>query len=168
MKEYLQCSLFHAQDKIGKIVLLFSSDERDENYRRTICQMVESQGPACIDLDALIKMEIERLLNPSIVNNYFVFEVVRQISNRVQFKLERRRQLSCSDCNNVTETLPPFSFKKNMIWYDAFYLGSKNCGQRQQWQRQQVNDVNTYSMFLWSVCFRGQENNVILIVFFFQ
>ena len=109
MKEYLQCSLFHAQDKIGKIVLLFSSDERDENYRRTICQMVESQGPACIDLDALIKMEIERLLNPSIVNNYFVFEVVRQISNRVQFKLERRRQLSCSDCNNVTEMLPLFS-----------------------------------------------------------
>eukprot|EP00977_Amphora_coffeiformis_P004228 scaffold884_cov202-Amphora_coffeaeformis.AAC.1 len=109
IKKYLQCSLADTRNKIGQFLVLFSSDESDATYRRTICQMVESDGHLCLDLDALIKAELERLLNRDIINNYFTFEVGKQISHRAGFQLERRRTIICDDCNNVTEMLFPVS-----------------------------------------------------------
>jgi hypothetical protein len=116
------------------LILLFSSDERDVQYRQGVAQLVYQQQQQVsrsssssslrrqqpplprvifVDLDeltkSLIQEEIRQGLAPAWrLNNFYLYQLIFQLSYNksvVQVWLEQRRGFGCPACTNMTEQL---------------------------------------------------------------
>jgi hypothetical protein len=108
IQSYLECSLAGLSQK--KIVILFSSDEIDVDYRKGVQYLVERQHHHAItflDLDALVRQALAQEPEWRRTNNFYVYRIIRalQESPLVQFSLSQRRNIACHDCDPIQEQL---------------------------------------------------------------
>jgi hypothetical protein len=138
MAAYLNCSLGDVIRRISgvpldelapstarrTILILFSSDEDDPQYRSQILQLIEELPQQShvsndtvhvigMDLDALveriIRLEVLSGNTPAWrLNNFQIFQLILSIGYNqtiAKFQLEQRREEACSACTNVVNQL---------------------------------------------------------------
>jgi hypothetical protein len=141
MESYLNCSLGDSIKRLSEfsasrpprlslrtVTILFSSDEKDPQYRSQILQLIQKQQqhyPSSlvtknetqvvgIDLDELVERTIQLDIQAGNstpawrLNNYQIFQLILSIGYNqtiVKFHLEQRREEACSECTNVTDQL---------------------------------------------------------------
>lgn len=135
LDSFLNCSL-QRRDEIrqnfGDVVMLLASDERDQCYRRGVCDLIQQvHGLGCLDLDETIEKVIQdyvaepntepdqrkRFLN----NNYLTFVVGGRVAAdpRIKIRLEKRREQNCPRCLDIVQrfaaknTLPIDATRRN-------------------------------------------------------
>ena len=113
VEEYLSCSLVGLEALEQEVVILFSSDERDEDYRVQIRNLgVFSSGNIrVVDADALVGEVIREAVDDGLVvsglqNNYYVYRLLKSLvgSEFVSFFLEKHSE-NCPACTPVLEEL---------------------------------------------------------------
>ena len=120
IRTYLTCSL-NQTETLGNVTLLFSSDEKDQNYRKSLQEMVERETAAqFIDMDALLWEQLHRAVESFApkrrLNNFYVFRAISVLSVRLSlFTLERRRHYKCNDCDPVMNMVRVRNLSKPMI-----------------------------------------------------
>ena len=110
MSSYLSCSLENLE-VYGKVLVLFTSDERNVCYRNAIQNMVESLGFRFIDLDSYVMATVSQyartLATPErFENNMFVFSVEREMEwhRDMSFRMSQRRSVECNLCDKLVSS----------------------------------------------------------------
>jgi len=107
MKDYLACTFNSTASALGKLPLLFSSDETSQSYRSSIKSLIDSVGKLrFVDLDNLLRTTLKEQvakgeIPASKLNNYLTFYISSQIKENAVLKLARRRKIICNECDNA-------------------------------------------------------------------
>ena len=117
IKEYFQCSLQGTENLNRKLTLLFTSDEKDVNYRQQIMSMINdgSKYPhvSILDADKMVKSIMGNALENNTIpetmnNNYFMYDIEYLLqdwsSELMDFHMVRRRSM-CNDCLPLMEIM---------------------------------------------------------------
>jgi hypothetical protein len=124
-------SIQHAKRQ-RDLILLFSSDERDAQYRKSVAQLVYQQQQqqhassssssshnntlprvSFVDLDELTNSMLQEEIRQGHapvwrLNNFYLYQIMYQLSYNtsvVKVWLEQRRGFGCPACTNMTEQL---------------------------------------------------------------
>lgn len=108
IQSFLTCSLGTLSPRNhAPVVLLFASDETDEEYRQGMGRMISSLDTfsiQLIDLDALVWKHVRIASNkkPALESNYYVYAIESVLKRTyVDFVLEQR-QTFCMDCQDLS------------------------------------------------------------------
>ena len=111
MKKVLECSF---QGMENKTSMLFSSDERDPEYRRTMAKIV-SPYAQFFDLDSLVAETIQEDIESGAPkfrgSNYYVYQTLQWVTQNTSYQLKQRKSSKkdsyCEDCFNIS-AMPKF------------------------------------------------------------
>lgn len=98
VREYIGCSL-NGQRLDHNMTLVLSTEDESPSYLEGIKSVIESFGFQFVHLDALVKRHLEVSSPRELWNNHLTFAVVNQVAEHASFRLERRRHISCNDCD---------------------------------------------------------------------
>ena len=131
MQSYLTCSLKTLpNDGMDRpILLLFASDETNEQYRQGVARMAENlimdssnsttYRIKVVDLDVVVSKEVQRakqqdsskpFATARFESNYYIYAIESVLKRQyVDFVLERRQTLFCDECQDLSNV----SFRSN-------------------------------------------------------
>jgi hypothetical protein len=99
---YLSCSFQTIRPGQHNITILFASDAPSPIYRQGIRDMIENKyGMRFIDLDHMVERHLGAEQPAYLQNNFVVYQIETMLQWRASFRLERRRQVACNDCDQV-------------------------------------------------------------------